>query len=41
MTLNVDELIIKSEDQYKRQRYNESIISAEAALEIDSESVNA
>ena len=41
MTLNVDELIIKSEDQYKRQRYNESIISAEAALEVDSESVNA
>jgi tetratricopeptide (TPR) repeat protein len=41
VTLNVDELIIKSEDQYKRQRYNESIISAEAALEVDSESVNA
>ena len=41
MGLSVDELVQKSEDQYKRERYTESVISDEAALDIDSESVNA
>ena len=41
MSLNVDELVEKSKDQYNRKRYSESLISAEAAIEIDACSVNA
>jgi ssDNA-binding Zn-finger/Zn-ribbon topoisomerase 1 len=39
-SLSVEELIDKAQDQYNRQRYEESLVSAEAAIEIDHESVN-
>lgn len=40
LNLTIDELIDKAQDQYKRQRYEESLVSAEAAIEIDHENVN-
>jgi len=40
LNLTIDELIDKAQDQYNRQRYEESLVSAEAAIEIDPENVN-
>jgi len=40
MNLTVDELIDKAKDQYNRQRYEESLVSAEIAIQTDKENVN-
>jgi hypothetical protein len=40
MNLTIEELTDKAQDQYNRQRYEESLVSAKAAIDIDEECVD-